>query len=85
MEKTTKKAAVISVLGTLLKYGKYNNWGQPKSGDPKELLGYCNFKGYVIIDGKREIVRMAVPVFRSCEFYFPYYNMEVGQKKEKGK
>ena len=83
-----KKTAVIFALDKLIQYSKYNNWGVRKENDPKELVGYYNFKGYIFIDDKKECVRLAVQIFKDGRFYFyPYYNIEVNKKtseKESG-
>jgi len=76
----SNKAVAILILDKLVKYGKFNNWGNPKESDPKELLGYYNFKSFVIIDGKKKSVRLAVQVFRNGNICLnPYYNLEVNK------
>ncbi|MDR1740077.1 MAG: hypothetical protein LBR45_04905 [Bacteroidales bacterium] len=78
-----KKAAVIFVLDKLIQYSEYNNWGNRKNIDPKELVGYYNFKGFVYIDEKKECVRLAVRILKTGEIYFyPYYNLEINKKKQ---
>ncbi len=49
-----KKAEVIRVLPDIIKYALYNNFGNRKDSDQKEVLGFLNFKGMCIIDGKRK-------------------------------
>jgi hypothetical protein len=79
-----KKAAVILVLDKLVRYGKFNNWGNRKISDPKNLLGYYNFKSFVIIDGKKECVRLSAQVYKTGDVFFnPYYSLEVNKKMER--
>lgn len=69
-----KKVALIKKIPKLLEHAVYNNFGQPKPGDDKTLIGYYNFKAYVLIDDKKESVRLAVKAFKNGTFY---YNVEV--------
>jgi hypothetical protein len=79
-----KKVAVMLVLDKLIQYGKFNNWGNRKPSDSKDLLGYYNFKSYVFIDGEKECVRLAAQVYKTGDICFnPYYNLEVNKKREK--
>lgn len=73
-----KKAAAAQVLPELLKYAKYNNWGERKAGDPEDLIGFMNFKAKCKIDGKIESVRLAVHFYKDGYFY---YNIEISTKK----
>lgn len=73
-----KKVAIIKALPALLEHAQYNNFGSPKKGDPQGLIGYYNFKAYVIIDKKKECVRLAVRAFKNGTFY---YSVEVNKKK----
>ncbi|MDE6515626.1 MAG: hypothetical protein K2L03_06270 [Bacteroidales bacterium] len=77
----SKKAAVVECLLQLLEYARYNNFGSRKTTDPANIIGYYNFKAYVVIDGKKESVRLAVIARKDGSFY---YNVEVdmGRKKE---
>ncbi|MDR0207049.1 MAG: hypothetical protein LBI45_07330 [Bacteroidales bacterium] len=69
-----KKTAVLEVLPSLLKVAKYNNFGIRKENDPKELLGYLNFKAFVYINDKKECVRISVRLLKTGD---TYYNHEV--------
>ena len=69
-----KKAEVIRVLPDIIKYALYNNFGNRKDSDPKEVLGFLNFKGMCIIDGKKETLRIAVQYRRESKYY---YNVEI--------
>lgn len=73
-----KKRPVIEVLGILMEYATYNNFGKRKDSDPKNLIGYYNFKAYVYIDDKKECVRLAVRAMSDGTFY---YSFEVNTKK----
>lgn len=73
----SKKVALIKKLPVLLRYATYNNFGSRKPEDPKEIIGYYNFKAYAIIDGKKESVRLAVKAFKDGSFY---YNLEISKK-----
>jgi hypothetical protein len=76
----SNKAAAILALDKLVKYGEYNNWGDRKNDDPKELLGYYNLKSFIYIDGKKKCVRLAIQVFKTGDICFnPYYNLEVNK------
>ncbi len=74
----SKKAAVVEVLPLLVRVARYNNFGQKKDTDPKNLVGYYNFKAYVIIDGKKDCIRIAVQALNDGAFY---YNLEVNKIK----
>ena len=56
------KAAVIAHLKTLIKNSTYNNWGDRKGSDGKDVLGYLNFKSKLTIDGEKT----ARSYFLSC-------------------
>lgn len=71
-----KKVAIISVLHILLEHAKYNNFGNRKRNESNDIIGYYNFKAYVLIDGKKECVRLAV---RACTNGSFYYNVEVNK------
>lgn len=74
----SKKAAVVEVLPLLVKVATYNNFGQRKDSDPKNLVGYYNFKAHVFIDGVKSCIRIAVQALKDGLFY---YNLEVNRKK----
>ena len=73
-----RKAEIIRILPDLVKYALYNNFGAPKEKDSSEIIGYLNFKGRCIIDGKVENVRIAVQFQKQAKFY---YNIEVNTLK----
>lgn len=76
----SKKVALIEVLGSLVKYAKYNNWGKAKPSDGKNVIGYYNFKAYVFIDGEKECIRLAVQAWKDGSFY---YNVEANKMTRK--
>lgn len=74
----SKKVAVIPMIPSLIEHACYSNWGPRKAKDPKNLIGYYNFKAYIYIDGKKECVRLAVRAMSDGAFY---YNVEVNKKQ----
>ena len=73
------KAAVIAHLKTLIKNSTYNNWGDRKDSDGKDVLGYLNFKSKLTIDGEKRHVRISLVVYRDRKTELK--NVEVGKKK----
>lgn len=73
-----KKAVCTLILPEIIKYAKFNNWGQPKNTDPESLIGYANFKCKCKVDDKIENIRLAVKVIKGGKFY---YSFEVNKKR----
>ena len=73
-----RKAELIRILPDLVKYALYNNFGSPKEKDSPDIIGYLNFKGRCILDGKVENVRIAIQFQKQAKFY---YNIEVNTIK----
>lgn len=73
------KAAVIAHLKTLIKNSTYNNWGDRKASDGKDVLGYLNFKSKITIDGKKRHVRISLVVYKDRRTELK--NVEVGKNK----
>jgi len=73
-----RKAEIIRILPDLVRYALYNNFGNPKESDSPDIIGYLNFKGRCVIDGKTENVRIAVQFQKQAKFY---YNIEVNTIK----
>ena len=73
-----RKAELIQILPDLVKYALYNNYGGPKEKDSPDIIGYLNFKGRCILDGKVENVRIAIQFQKQAKFY---YNIEVNTIK----
>jgi len=69
-----KKACLVEVLDTLIRYAKYSNWGERKVTDKPIVIGYLNFKAKVKINGILEHVRLAIRVTNNGKFH---YSMEV--------
>jgi len=72
------KAITVLVIDKLLEAAEFNNFGQPKPSDPKELAGYLNFKVKCRIDGV-VYPRIAVLLYRKDGKIF--WNHEVSIKK----
>lgn len=75
----SEKAAVIEHLEELVKNSTYNNWGNRKKNDPKNVLGYLNFKSKIEIDGKKRHVRIAIILTKDRKTNLK--NVDVGNKK----
>ena len=73
----SEKASVIPKLESLIKNSTYNNWGERKKKDNKEVLGFLNFKSKLIIDGKKRHVRISLTVYKDRETKLK--NVEVGK------
>lgn len=74
------KAAVIAHLKTLIKNSTYNNWGDRKVSDGKDVLGYLNFKSKITIDNKKRHVRISLVVYKDRRTELK--NVEVGKNKK---
>ncbi len=72
-----KKAELVRILPELIEIAEYNNFGNRKPTDSKDIIGYLNFKSKCYLDGKLEHVRIAVQFQRGGKFY---YNIEVNRK-----
>ena len=73
-----RKAELIRILPELVKYALYNNFGKPKEAEGPDIIGYLNFKGRCILDGRTENIRIAVQFQKQAKFY---YNIEVNTIK----
>jgi hypothetical protein len=77
-KKTTKhgsmyaeKAALITILDKICKYGFLHSLGEPKKGDKeKKVVGYLNFRAPVIIDGKQKLVELPVRIKNNGNFHY---------------
>ena len=74
------KAAVIAHLKTLIKNSTYNNRGNRKQSDGKDVLGYLNFKSKITIDNKKRHVRISLVVYKDRRTELK--NVEVGKNKK---
>jgi len=59
------KAIAVLAIDKLLELAEFNNFGQPKSSDPKELTGYLNFKAKCKIDGFVRTFRISALLYRN--------------------
>ena len=73
-----KKAEMVRILPDLVTYAIYNNFGKRKPDESDDIIGYLNFKGRCILDGKVQNVRIAVQFQKTAKFY---YNIEVNMIK----
>ena len=76
----SKKMCLIPILDQLVKYAKYNNWGDRKNNDADFVIGYLNFKVKCRIDGKLEHIHLVIRVRNTGEFH---YVMEVNKIKNR--
>ncbi len=77
-----EKAVVIEHLEDLIKESTYNNWGDRKTTDSPDVLGYLNFKSKLLIDGEKRHVRISIAIDRDRKAKFKTY--EVGAKEKSG-
>ena len=68
------KAEAVRILPQIMEDAVYNNWGNRKPQDPKEVIGYLNFKGKFKLDGTVKDLRIAVKFLKSAKFY---YSLEI--------
>lgn len=73
-----KKAALVNCLIPLLENAEYNNFGQRKEKDEKNVFGYANFKAKAFVDSKLVNVRITVIVKNNGK---AYYCHEISIKK----
>ena len=77
----SEKAAVIEHLEELIKNSTYNNWGDRKDSDGKDVLGYLNFKSKITIDGEKRHLRIAISVDNERNLKLKSY--DIGKEKSK--
>lgn len=65
-----KKVATIKYLPEILENAVYSNFSHRKAKDPKELIGYLNFKGKCKIDGRIEYLRLACLFYSATKIFF---------------
>ncbi len=75
-----EKPAVLQHLEKVIQNSTYNNFGNPKPTDPKDLLGYLNFKSKIVIDGKKRHVRIAIALFDNKKTLLK--NFDLGKSKK---
>ncbi|GIZ16566.1 hypothetical protein, partial [Capnocytophaga catalasegens] len=76
-----EKAAIIKHLEELIKNSTYNNFGQRKATDSKDVLGYLNFKSKLTIDGEKKHIRISIILDHNRDMRFKSY--DVGGKTKK--
>jgi len=64
-------------LPKIIEIAKYNNFGNRKSTDSKEIIGYFNFKSKFYLDGNLEHVRLTIRLQKDGKYY---YNLEINKK-----
>jgi hypothetical protein len=76
-KKTTKggsmyaeKAALITILDKICKYGILLSIGNRKPTDKPKVLGYLNFKAEVWVDDKLEPVNFSVRIMKDGSFHY---------------
>ncbi|MFV9549674.1 zincin-like metallopeptidase domain-containing protein [Algibacter sp. PT7-4] len=74
-----EKAVVLERIETLIKNSTYNNFGEPKPNDKKDVLGYLNFKSKLVIDGVKRHVRISITLYKNRKTVLKNYDL--GQKK----
>ncbi|WP_416437890.1 hypothetical protein [Phnomibacter sp. MR] len=65
-----KKAAIVTKLISILKEMTFSSFGNKKQADSSDVLGYLNFQCKVIIDKKRESVKVAIRVKNDGTFHY---------------
>lgn len=75
------KVAAVEHLKELIENSTYNNWGDRKTTDGKDVIGYMNFKSKLTIDGEKRHVRISLAVYKDRKTELK--NMEVGRKEKK--
>lgn len=78
----SEKVAVLEHLEELIKNSTYNNFGNRKETDSKDVLGYLNFKSKITIDGVKRHVRISVILDIQRKTNFKTF--EVGGNKKSG-
>ena len=73
------KAEMVKALPSIMKNAAYNNWGNRKSSDKKNVIGYLNFKCKVVLDSETLHLRIAVRLYKNGKLY---YNHEVNKWKK---
>ena len=73
----SKKAILAFCLVELLRYAKYNNWGNRKEKDAATVIGYLNFKAECIINKNCETIHLVVQFQKNGTFH---YSVEVNKK-----
>lgn len=78
----SEKVAIIEHLEDLIKNSTYNNFGERKESDSKDILGFLNFKSKITIDGIKRHVRISIVLDRDRKTKLKTF--EVGKKEKSG-
>ncbi|MCL2682624.1 MAG: hypothetical protein FWE63_03935 [Bacteroidales bacterium] len=65
-----KKKCLVEILDKMIEYAKYSNWGERKTTDPIDVIGYLNFKVKVKIDKKTEFIHLVIQVTNGGKFHY---------------
>ena len=72
------KNCLVEILDKLIRYAKFNNFGDRKPKDKPNVLGYLNFKVKARINGKVEYIHLTVRITNRNEGRFTFhYSMSV--------
>jgi hypothetical protein len=63
-------------LPELIRYSEYNNFGSRKAKDADVVIGYLNFKGKCLINGKTEHIHLVIQFQKGGKFH---YSIEVNK------
>ncbi|GIZ16208.1 hypothetical protein RCZ15_25070 [Capnocytophaga catalasegens] len=74
------KAVAVTHLQELIENSTYNNWGDRKKTDGKDVLGYLNFKSKFILDGEKKHLRISLVLYKDRKTELK--NVEVGRNKK---
>lgn len=76
-----KKAAVVKVLDKVVKYAEYSNWGNRKTTDKPNIIGYLNFKVKVYVDNALCHFAINVQVRNDGKFHYSLDENRLQRKK----
>lgn len=75
-----EKAVIVERLEEIIKHSTYNNWGEAKDSDSKDVLGFLNFKSKITIDGEKRHVRISIELHKNRNTTLK--NVDLGDKKK---
>jgi len=74
--KYAEKVAAIQIMDDLMRFAVYNNFGERKNTDKKNIIGYMNFKAKGKINGVLKHFRISIQFKSDGKFY---YNHEINR------
>jgi len=80
---SSNKASVVQCLLEVAEVAEFNNWHTRDDDDPKNVVGYLNFKAKVKIGESTKNVRFSVVMKTDGCFYYNFYNHEVNTIRNK--